>query len=276
MWVRFLREKVVDLSEAINLVKDGDMITVSGLSMHRTPMEFVREIIRKGIKDLILVDREPGMWFDLLVGAGCVKKVIFAMVGFEVLGLAPNFRRMAEAGKIEVEESACGAIIGGFRAAAMGIPFLPLYGLIGSDLMKIHEKIGDWKIIKSPFDGETLVAVKAIQPDVAIIHAQQADQYGNVRILGPKYEDAIKPRAAKKVIITVEEIIDHEKVLEEPEKTTIPHFYVDAVVKIPKGAYPTSCFKYYDADLEHIKMYLDYSIKGKFQEYLEKYVYGKG
>jgi len=271
-----LREKLVSLSEAVELVKDGDTITVSGVSMHRTPMEFVREIVRKGLRNLTLVDREPGMWFDLLVGAGCARKAIFAMIGFELYGLAPNFRRMAEEGKIEVEETACGALMAGLRAAAFGVPFMPVRGLIGSDLMKIHEKIGDWKVVESPFNGEEIVVVKPIEPDVAIIHAQQADIYGNTRILGARYEDVLKCRAARRVIVTVEEVVSHEEILRNPEQTTIPHFYVDAVVKAPKGAYPTSCFKYYEADLEHIRMYVQWSKQGKFQEYLQKYVLGGG
>jgi glutaconate CoA-transferase subunit A len=236
-------------------------------------MEFVRELVRQGRKGLNLIDREPAMDFDLLIGAGCVAKVRAGMIGFEVFGMAPNFRRKSEKGEIATREGACQPIIAGFRAAAMGIPSLPVKGMIGSDLLEISEVVGSQKLFEDPFTGEKMIAVRAIEPDVAVIHAQKADEYGNVRIEGPRYEDVIKVKAAKKVVVTVEQLIPNSEIRRSPEATTLPHFLVDAVVEVPKGAYPCSCMNYYDADYDHIKEYLQYAAKDRFNEYLDKHVY---
>lgn len=270
-----MRKVLTSLGEAAKLVKDGDLVTFGGATFHRAPMEFVRELVRQGRKDLNLIDREPAMDFDLLIGAGCVAKVRAGMIGFEIFGMAPNFRRKSEKGEIATREGACQPIIAGFRAAAMGIPSLPVKGMIGSDLLEISEVVGSQKLFEDPFTGEKMIAVRAIEPDVAVIHAQKADEYGNVRIEGPRYEDVIKAKAAKKVVVTVEQLIPNSEIRRMPEATTLPHFLVDAVVETPKGAYPCSCMNCYDADYDHIKEYLQYAAKDRFGEYLEKHVYGR-
>ncbi len=271
-----MREVLTTLEDAAKMVKDGDLVTTGGATFHRAPMEMVREIVRQGRRGLNIVDREPAIDFDLLIGGGCVSKIRAGMLAFEVFGLAPNFRQKAEAREIVVKEGACQPIIAGLRAAAMGLPSLPVKGLIGSDIMSVSEVIGGYKQVEDPFTGEKMVAVRAIEPDVAIVHAQKADKYGNVRVEGPFYEDVIKAKAAKKVIVTVEEIIPNEEFRKTPEATTIPHFLVDAVVETPKGAYPASCFNYYDADYGHIQKYMKWANEGKFEEYLNQYVYRRG
>jgi glutaconate CoA-transferase subunit A len=270
-----MRNVLSSLKEAAKLVKDGDVMTTGGATFHRAPMEFLREIIRQGKKNLVLVDREPAIDFDLLIGAGCVAKVRAGLLAFELLGFAPNFRKKSESGEIITKEGACQPIIAGLRAAAMGIPSLPVKGMLGSDLLDISEMLGSQRQMEDPFTGEKLIAVRAIEPDVAEIHAQQADQYGNVRIEGPKYEDVIKAKAAKTVIVTAEEIIANEEFRKNPEATSIPHFIVDAVVHAPKGAYPCSCFNRYDADYDHIREYIDAANQDQFEKYLDKYVYGR-
>ncbi len=270
-----MKQKLISKEEAIGFVKDGDLLTTGGVSFHRVPMELIREIIRQGKKDLRLVDREPAIGFDLLIGAGVASSVRFAMLGFELFGFALNFRRAAEAGKIEIIEDTCGAVINGLRAAAMGIPFIPIRGIFGSDLLKIGIQGGNYRVTKDPFTGEDIVVVKAIEPDIALIHAQRADIYGNVQIWGGRFEDVWKAKAAKKVIVSAEEIVDHEVIRLEPYKTTLPYPYVEAVVHLPTGAYPTSCYGVYDADYEHIENYAQAVKDNKFQEYLESYVYGK-
>lgn len=268
-----MKKALTSLDEAAELIKDGDLLTFGGATFHRAPMEFIREMVRQEKKDLILVDREPAMDFDLLIGAGCVAKVRTGMLAFEIFGMAPNFRKMSEARKIITKEGACQPIIAGFRAAAMGLPSLPVKGMLGSDLLDISEIIGSQIQVEDPFTGEEMIAVRAIEPDVAVIHAQKADEYGNVRIEGPFYEDVIKAKAAKTVIVTSEELIPNSEIRRMPEATTLPHFIVDAVVDAPKGAYPCSCFNYYDADYDHIKDYLKYTAEDQFGEYLDKYVY---
>jgi len=268
-----MKRVLTSLEEAAAFVSDGDLITFGGATFSRAPMAFVRELARQKKKDLNLIDREPAMDFDLLIGAGCVAKVRSGMLAFEVFGMAPNFRKKSESGEIITKEGACQPIIAGFRAAAMGLPSIPVKGMLGSDLLTISEVVGSQKQIEDPFTGETMIAVRAIEPDVAIIYAQKADEFGNVRIEGPFYEDVIKAKAARKVVVTVEELIPNSEIRKMPEATTLPHFIVDAVVEAPRGAYPCSCFNYYEPDYDHIKEYLKAAAADRFDQYLDEYVY---
>ena len=270
-----MKKVLSSFEAAAELVKDGDVVTVGGATFHRAPMEFVREMVRRGKKELNLVDREPAIDFDLLIGAGCVAKVRAGMFAFELFGFAPNFRKKSEAGEIITKEGACQPIIAGFRAAAMGLPSLPVKGMLGSDLLDISEIIGSQMQIEDPFTGEKMIAVRAIEPDVAVLHAQKADAYGNVRIEGPLYEDVIKAKAAKTVVVTAEEIVPTDEFRKQPWATTLPHFLVDAVVHAPKGAYPCSCFGCYEADYDHIEEYVSAATHDRFDEYLDRYVYGR-
>ena len=270
-----MKEKLVDVEKAVELLNDGDSVTFSGVSMVRVPMAFIREIIKAGKKDLYLIDREPGIDFDILIAAKAVRKVRFAMVGFELFGLAPNFRKAAESQEIEWIEDTCGAITNAFRAGASGIPFVVVKGILGTDLVKIHEKEGTWKVIKDPFNGGEILAVKAVNPDVAVIHVQKADKFGNASIEGSRFEDVYKAKGAKKLILTAEEIVDPDYFRKFPERNTIPYFYADAVVHMPKGAYPTACPNYYHADYDEIRRYLSMCREGKVEEYLNQWIGGR-
>ena len=266
-----MEEKLYSLQDAVSrFINDGDVVAVGGVGRNRSPMALVREIVRQGKKDLHIVGREKGMDFDMLIGAGCVKKVSFALVSLEEFGLAMNFRRKAQAGEIELDEHACNSVITSLRAAAMGVPFLPLKGMFGSDVFRVNKSLTE---IRCPFTGEKLAAVKAIKPDVTIIHAHQADKYGNIRIQGSPFEDILKAWAADRTIVTAEEITDNEEVRANTHLTTIPYIYVTAVVHQPKGAWPASCDHYYDSDMEEVKAYAQ-AIKTPegFQEYLEQRV----
>ncbi|MEM0374296.1 MAG: CoA-transferase [Sulfolobaceae archaeon] len=243
--------KLMQLEEAIKLVSSGSSITISGISIHRNPMKFLFELSKTEIRDLTFIDREPGVGLEFLLKKNMIRKIRAAMPTLEWFsGTPPYFRRKVESGEVEYIEDSCGAFIAGIRAGAFGLPFMPVRGLIGSDLVKLHEKLGDWKVIKDPFSGEEIVVVKAIEPDVAIIHVHKADKYGNAEILGPVYEDEFKARASKKVIITAEEIVPETYF--NSKRPTISAEYVTAVVHIPRGAEPTSMFGLYDADYEGI------------------------
>lgn len=265
-------ERLMSLDEAVSkFVKDGDVVAIGGVGRNRSPMALVREIIRHGKKNLHIVGREKGMDFDLLIGAGCVKKVSFALVSLEEFGLAMNFRKKVEAGEVEVDEHACDSVVTSLRAGAMGLPFLPVRGMLGSGVFEVSKSM---KRIECPFTGESLVAVKATVPDVSIIHAHQADKYGNIRLHGSPFEDILKARAGENTIVTVEEMIDPEEIRQNPHLTTIPYVYVSAVVHQPKGAWPTSCDHYYESDDEHIKLYAT-AIRSPetFQDYLKEHVF---
>jgi len=267
-----MKEKLVDIGEAVEIVEDGSVVTFSGVSMVRKPMAFVAKLIEAKKKDLILVDREPGMDFDILVAANAVRTVRAAMVGFELFGLAPNVRRAAEEGRIEFVEETCGAIVAALRAGSMGLPFLPVKGVVGTDLVDLHVKLGNWKIVEDPFGGGEILVVKALRPDVAVIHVQKADKFGNSSIEGSRFEDVYKAKGAKKVIVTAEEIVPTDYFKENPDRNTIPYFYVDAVVHVPNGAFPTACPNYYPPDYGEVRRYLAMCREGKVGEYIEEFV----
>ncbi|AWR98281.1 CoA transferase subunit A [Acidianus sulfidivorans JP7] len=240
----------MEIKDALSLIKEGDTITISGMSIHRNPIKFLQEIINANIRNLNFVDREPGLGLELLLQHNVLKKIRVAMATLEWFGMLPSFRKKIENGEIELLEDTCGAFIAGIRAGAIGIPFMPVKGIIGSDLVKLHEKANTWKVSIDPFSGEKIILVKAITPDVAIIHVNKADKSGNAEILGPVYEDEFKARASKQVILTTEELVDSSYFA--GKRPNIYSENVTAVIKIPRGAEPTSMYPLYDADYEKI------------------------
>ncbi|TRM76178.1 CoA transferase subunit A [Sulfolobus sp. A20-N-F6] len=249
--------KIITLDEAVNLINNGNSITTSGISIHRNPMSFIYAMIKTGIRDLYFIDREPGFGLEVLLKYNAIKKLRIAMSTLEWFSSIPkNFRKMIENKEVELLEDTCGAFIAGIRAGAFGVPFMPVRGIIGSDLIKLHEKEGTWKVVEDPFNNQKIVLVKAITPDVAIIHVNKADEEGNAEILGPLYEDVYKAKASKKVIITAEEIVPRSYFF--GRRPTINGIYVTAVVHSPNGAYPTSMFPLYDADYEKIIDFLEH------------------
>jgi glutaconate CoA-transferase subunit A len=261
--------KLMTMEEALDLIEDGMSITISGITFSRNPMIFITGLIRAKKKDLFFIDREPGFGLDVMVAAGIVKRIRAAMATFEHFGLAPNVRKAVEKGEVEFIEDTCGAVVAALRAGAQGVPFMPVRGVIGSDLVKLHEKLGDWKVIKDPFNNEEILVVKAIRPDVAIIHVNYSDEYGNAVIEGPRYEDEIKIRAAKRVIITAERIVptDYLRKYECPLSSTTIH--VSAVVYAPGGAWPTAMYNCYEADYKAIEEYYVEAKKGNAKLWIE-------
>jgi len=245
-----MRSKLMNLEEAVSKINDGSSVAIGGIGQNKVPMAAVMEIIRQGKKNLHIIGREKGIDFELLIRNGCVSKISSAYVGLEEFGLSKSFRSAVEKGEVKFLEHTCGSIINALRAGVMGIPFIPIKGLFGSDLFRVRE---DFKEITCPFTKEKLVAVPAINPDVGIIHCQEADEYGNVRIYGTLFEDIFIAKASKYTVVTVEKIISNDEIRKEPEKTTIPYFYVDAVVECPEGAKPTSLYGYYPVDREMMK-----------------------
>lgn len=260
---------LTSLDEAAALVKDGDTITISGAFFEQAPMALIRAIIRRGVKDLKIVVAAHGIAVDILIGAGSVKTVTGAYIGFEGYGLAPNFRRGVEEGWLELRESACFAIASALKAAALGLPFLPVKGLFGSDLEKLRAEYRTYR-----WNGEEVLLVPAIKPDVCLVHAHRADAEGNIQTRGSSWDDTLA-EAADRVIVTVEEIVSTEEIRQTPELTKIPGFVTTAVVEVPYGAHPTGCPFVYDFDENHVKHYLEMGETAeRFQQYLEEYVYG--
>ena len=204
-------DKVKTLGEAAALIRDGDVVGLQGGPTQCAPMTLVREIIRAGRKDLRAVTLSGGIALDWLAAAGCLSACTFAAVTMEHFGLCRAFRCQVEAGAIAVEELSETALFARLGAAARGLPFLPVRGLIGTDLLNVGNEA--LRVIADPFGGPPVVACRALPLDVAILHAHRADHAGNVGIdPGPRYPTmTTMPRAARRVIVTVERIVPDER-----------------------------------------------------------------
>lgn len=269
-----MEDKVAPLEEATKLVADGDTIALGGMTLYRRPMAAVRQIIRQGTKGLTLLSLMGSIESDLLIGAGCVSRVRSGYLGMEFLGAAPNFRRFAEQGKGQVQEETELTIIGGLRAALLEVPFLPFQGLFETDILTVRT---DLKQVTCPYTGERLIALPAVKPDVVIIHAQKADRWGNACLDGELCIDKELSKAARKVIITTERLVETEELAKPPGQVHILSFLVDAVVWAPFGAHPTSCYPYYTYDLPHLLEYMkEAADEERFQGYLKRYVFKPG
>jgi len=265
------QNKVAKLSDITRLIKDGDRVAIGGAWLSSHPMALIRQIIRSGIKHLSLITILGSVDIDLMIGAGCVDRLMFSFVSMEAYGLAPNFRRAIEKEGLAYDEITGLAIILGFEAAGRGVPFLPYRGPFGSDCVKQRPEF--YKTINCPFTGEEMTAVPAIKPDVAIIHAQRADPAGNIQIEGTSGSDLELAKAAEKVIVSVEEIVPTEVLRENPYKTKIPRFYVDMVIEQPFGAHPTSSIPSYVGDPWHMLTYMEMAASpDTFKQYLDSYV----
>lgn len=245
--------KLVDVSAAAALLESGEHLAIGGIWSQNEPAGFAREVIRRGVRDLTLSTSPAGGFaIDLLIAAGCVKRGYLPNVTFEHLGLAPAFRHAVESGAIELVECDEPTLIGGYRAAAAGLPFTPLASLAGSALAEASPWLpsrhhGDVEILEAP----------PIAPDVVVVHAQEADVYGNARQLGAVFSDRVMTKAAKKaVVVTTDRIVDNEEIRRDPRATTIPGYFVTHVVELPLGAHPCASHARYVADEDHIRDYV--------------------
>ena len=232
-------DKLRSLRDAIALdVQDGMAIAMGCALESLIPFAASHEIIRQQKKNLTLIGPISDMQFDQLIGAGCVRKIIASWIGNVAAGLGHNYRRAAETGipnPIEIEEHSNFTIGLGLQAASMGLPFLPTRTIKGSGFAKAAHV----NRVRCPFTGEKLIAVPAIQPDVAILHVQRADREGNAHVWGNFGVMREAALAAKKVILTCEEVVDHDAILADPNRTVIPGFVVSSVALEPFGSFPS-------------------------------------
>jgi glutaconate CoA-transferase, subunit A len=255
-------------------VRDGMSVAMGCGLESLIPFAASYEIMRQSRKDLTLIGPISDIQFDQLIGAGCVKRIIASWVGNVAAGLGNNYRRAAEAGipsSIEIEEHSNFTIGLGLQAAATGLPFLPTKTVKGSDF-------GDgpqFSRVACPFTGEDLVAVRAIRPDVAILHVQRADKEGNVHAWGNFGVMREAAFAARKVIVTCEEIVDHDTILSDPNRTLIPGFVVSNVVHEPFGAHPSPTQGYSRRDDDfYFEYHKETRSREGFERWLQKYVLG--
>jgi glutaconate CoA-transferase subunit A len=254
-------------------VHDGDVVAIEGFT-HLISFAAAHEIIRQKRRDLTLCRLTPDLVADQMIAAGCVRKLVFSWVGNPGAGSLHAFRRAVEQSKqpLELDEYSHFGLVSRFAAGAAGLPFWPLRNYAGTDLPRVNANI---RQVTCPFTGDSLAAVPALTPDVAIIHAQRADADGNAQmwgVLGVQKEAAF---AAERVIVVAEEIVDESVVRADPNRTVIPGFIVDAVVREPWGAHPSYTQGYYDRDNEFYVAWEEISKDEKrLASYLDEYVYG--
>lgn len=266
-------DKTMSAAEAVSrFVSDGDVIAVGGTNHARTPMALLAEVLRQGRRDLSLARPLTCFEAELFIATGMAAKVITSWVGIgHGWGLARVLREFVESGRIDYEEWSHLGLGLRFKAGAMGVPFLPSYTMMGSDLGRRLGLAG----VDCPYTGQTLYAVPSLNPDVALVHVQRADVYGNAQIDGYELMDADIARAARRLVISTEEIVDTDTLRLDPARTPIPGFAVDAVVLQPMGAYPHECYGLYLADEEAFRSYMDAVRSGGSQgarEYVETLV----
>ncbi|MGO8914293.1 MAG: CoA transferase subunit A [Stellaceae bacterium] len=262
--------KLKSLSAALAALQDGMEVATGGWIFNSQPMALVREVVRRGLRNLRLVPAPGSIAPDMLIGAGCVSRTACVFISFEQFGLAPHFRRAAEAGTIEIREMDGPAIAGGLRAGATDLPYM-LIPDIATDLPRVNPEC--YRPVPRRPGERPMFAVPAIQPDLLLLHGQQADEYGNVQLLGGTFFDPLLAQAAKRVVVTVDRIVDPETIRRDNHLTKIPAAFVDAVVEAPFGAHPTASAGFYGMDEAHLADYVTASAdEAGFRSYLDRYV----
>ena len=285
-----MSNKVCSLHDAIaKYVESGDQISFGGFTTNKKPMAAVREILRQGQKDFIVWAGPAGSDWDMMIGEDRVKAYINCYTADSgVTTVSRRFRKKIEEGKLIYEDYSQDAIMFMLHAASLGLPFLPVRFMIGSGLVdewgitkEVRKTIpglteDKFVYVENPFNpGEKVVALPVPQLDTAIIHVQKASPDGTCIIKGDEFHDVDIAVAAKKVIVTCEELISNEEIRRDPSKTKIPCFCVNAVCHVPYGAHPTQCYNYYDYDNNFLKAYGAASkTEEDFKAFLQEWVYG--
>ncbi len=271
-----METKLVTLEEAVSqFVRPGDAVVLGAALESLIPFAAGFEMVRQGVHDLTLIGPISDVLFDVLIGAGCAGRVTAAWVGNVMMGSGYNFRRAVEGdvpGPLEVIEHSNFTLQTGLKAAALGLPFLPTRTALGSDILARNSALCR---MQCPHTGEPLVAVRAIVPDVALLHVQRADPNGNAHVwgnLGVTQEAAL---AAQRVVLLAEEIVSPGVIASDPNRTLIPGFQVSAVVESRWGSHPSPCQGYSGRDHEFYRAYHEASrTREGFLGWLDRYVRG--
>ena len=261
-------DKVARLDDLGSLVSDSDSVALGGGWFANHPMAAVRQLLRNGARDLRVITVVGSIDIDLLVGAGVVSHLEFSMVTLEAFGLAPNVRRAIEGGLIGFTEYTGLGLLIALEAQGRGVPYMPYRGPFGSDIPAHYPEI--YQSVRCPFTAEELTAVRALQPDVAIVHALRCDAEGNAQWDGTSGPDVEMARAARRLIVTCEEIVPRSTIVETAHMTKVPGFYVDAVIEAPFGAHPTSHVPLYAMDAWQIAEYAEAANGEGFNQLVEQ------
>lgn len=287
-----IADRLMGLDEAVSrFVKDGCQLAIGGFTITRNPMAVAYEIVRQRVKDIHLVCHSHGQALDVLIGAGCVRRLEIAYGGNgRYAPTCVRFKKAVQRAEIEFEDYSNYQMSLRFLAGALSIPFIPTKSGLGSDLMnyegfpadiRLEEKVASKKYAKmqNPFRDEKdeVVLLPALTPDVTILHAQFVGDDGTVRMKGLTFADLEQAKAADVVIVTCEDIVPRSFIRTDPDQNSLPPFFVDAIVKVPYGAHPTACYGFYDYDPRHLNLYRKMAEDDAlFKEYLEEWVYGVG
>jgi glutaconate CoA-transferase subunit A len=270
-----MRDKVTDVADAVRrFVSDGDYLASGGFGGDRIATALLHEIVRQRKQSLSFAGHTATHDFQILcagnnTGRGqlLARCDIAYVVGLEARGLSPHARRIVESGQVEICEWSNYALAVRFQAAAMGVPFLPLRSMAGTDTFQFSAA----RSIQCPFTGIPLVAVPALWPDVAVIHVHDCDRFGNCRIRGTSVADWQVARAAKKLIVSCERIISDDEIRADPTATTIPFYCVDAVCEVPYGSYPGNMPYEYYSDEIHLRAWLSAEEDPQqYQEFIDR------
>ena len=276
---RALVDKLMTVKDAVaRLVDDGAYLALGGFGVARLPSAVCHEIVRQKKQNLTLSGHTATHDFQILAAGNLsgqgqlIAKVDVAyIVGLEARGLSPHARRVMESGEIETTEWSNYSLALRFKAAAMGLPFLPMRSMLGTDTVKKSPA----QEIACPFTGEKLLAVPACYPDVGVIHVHEADRFGNCRIRGTTVADPDLARASKKLIITCERLIPSDDIRQDPTRTVIPFFCVDAVCEVPFGSYPGNMPYEYFSDEDHIRHWLKVEEDpAQYRKFIDRYIHG--
>lgn len=269
--------KVTTLAEAVASVTPGSHIALSGFATARCPMAFTHEVIRQGITGLTVSQCVAGIDADILVGSGAAVKVINGGGSRGRSGQHSCIVRSYEEGILDSEESSSLSMVFRYLAGALGLPFIPIRSLSGSDILKRLERISPPVVsrLTDPFSGEEWLVLKPLIPDVAVVQVPYSDSDGNAWILGALWDNEEQAKSSKRAIIITERLVSTEAIRRDPGRTVIPGFRVSHVVHLPFSAHPTSVYDLYDFDAKHIQLYAKASKTPEgFQAYLDEYVHG--
>jgi glutaconate CoA-transferase subunit A len=272
---RSLREKVVSLEEAAAFVTDGATVAIGGSTLSRTPMAMIWQLIRARKKNLSCSRCIISTDGDLLFGSGAANHIMSSWFAQGILwGLSRVMRHYVEKNLARYDEWSHMGMGMRYRAGGMGVPFLPMRSMLGSDVARVRPEV---KEIDCPFTGEKLLLIPALNPDFALIHVQRCDAYGNAQIDGLQFMDIDLALAANRVILTTERIVSNDQIRRAPDRTKIPFLCVEAVVEVPYGSMPHECYGLYEPAMNHLDAYVDQvnsdPVEG-MRRYLDTYVYG--
>ncbi len=269
---RKMENKLMSPKEAVEkFCHDGDYLTIGGFGANRIPTAVCHELVRQGRKNMGFAGHTSTHDFQILCAGKVFDKLDIAyIIGLEARGLSPNARKYMQSGEVEVCEWTNYTLSARLKAAAMGVSFLPIRNMMGTDTFTYSGA----KMIECPYTGVKYAAVPALYPDVAAIHVHEADVYGNCRVRGISISDLDLARAAKRLIVTAERIIQNEEIRQEPTYTVIPYYLVDAVCEVPYGSYPGNMYGEYFSDEDHLREWLSVEKDpAAFKEFLDKNIY---